>query len=390
MKVKFFAFLFCLFLIGNSVVAQNIPRHKIALFAPLYLDSAFDATDTYRFGTTFPKYLNPGLEFYQGAQAALDSLAKKGAPIEVFVYDTKSTSKLLAQQLAAPEMSGIELMIGHTSATETRTLAEAADRNKVPFVSATLPNDAGVTSNPYYIVLNSTLRSHCEGIYRYLQKAHSGSKITVFTRQGAQEAMLKEYLQDFAKATTAAPLKLSFVDASNGLTAAQLASSLDSTRRNICIAGSLDENFGTALVQQLSTLHKTYPLTIIGMPTWDGLNFSKAGFKSVEIIYTTPFYYARTTPLSTRLTTEFNAKQASRPTDMFYRGYETTLRFALLLLDTKKDIASNLSRKGNTVFTAFDIQPVFLNKQKMELDYFENKKLYFIRVTNGVKNVANL
>lgn len=388
-KQGYFLTVIFLFLTSLSLQAQQPLRHKIAIFAPLYLDSAFDANDSYRFGTTFPKYLNPGLEFYQGAQAALDSLNKAGAPIEVFVYDTKSVEKPLTKQLTATEMNGVELMIGHTSASETRNLAEEAVRRKIPFISATLPNDAGVSNNPYYVVLNSTLRSHCESIYRYLQKNHSSSGITVFTKPGAQESKLKEYLLDFAKATTSTPLKLNFIDAGAGLNAAYLAQSLDSTRKNICIAGSLDESFGTALVQQLSTLNKKYPLTIVGMPTWDGLNFSKPGFKSVEIVYTTPFYYARTTPLSTRLTNEFNVKQAGRPTDMFYRGYETTLRFALLLLDTKTDMASNLSRKGNTVFTPFDIQPVFLNKNKMELDYFENKKLYFIRVSNGVKNVSN-
>ncbi len=74
---------------------------------------------------------------------------------------------------------------------------------------------------------------------------------------------------------------------------------------------------------------------------------------------------------------------------MFYRGYETMLRFSLLLLDTKKDVASNLSRKGNYIFTPFDIQPNFLNKQSMTLDYFENKKLYFIRVNNSSKSIMN-
>jgi hypothetical protein len=80
---------------------------------------------------------------------------------------------------------------------------------------------------------------------------------------------------------------------------------------------------------------------------------------------------------------------SGRPTDMYFRGYETVLRFALLLLDTKQDVASNLIRKGNYVFTQFDIQPVFLNRNDMELDYFENKKLYFVRFLNGVETVQN-
>jgi hypothetical protein len=74
---------------------------------------------------------------------------------------------------------------------------------------------------------------------------------------------------------------------------------------------------------------------------------------------------------------------------MYYRGYETMLRFALLLLDTKKDVASNLTRKGNYIFTQFDIQPVFLDKGDMTLDYFENKKLYYVHYINGVRSITN-
>ena len=53
-------------------------KHKIAIFAPLYLDSAFDAYDEYRYAkNVFPKFINPGFEFYEGAQLALDSLNKE-------------------------------------------------------------------------------------------------------------------------------------------------------------------------------------------------------------------------------------------------------------------------------------------------------------------------
>jgi len=76
-----------------------------------------------------------------------------------------------------------------------------------------------------------------------------------------------------------------------------------------------------------------------------------------------------------------------KPSDLFFRGYETTLRFAQLLLDSGKDISSNLSRKGYTVFTPFDIQPVLKDQSTMSLDYFENKHLYFIKVFGSMKNI---
>jgi ABC-type branched-subunit amino acid transport system substrate-binding protein len=372
----------------TPVFAQNIQRHKIALFAPLYLDSAFDAGYNYRFDKAFPKFLNAGLEFYQGAQVALDSLTKAGAPLEVFVYDSRSRQSL-QEQVNSVEMKDVEMIIGQSSGPEVKILADAAMQRKIPFISATYPNDAGITNNPYYVILNSTLRTHVENIYRYLQKFHSKDRIIVFRKNGSQEDQIKDYLEDYIKNDPSTALKLEFENIGNSFDLRRVTSELDSNRRNICIAGSLDENFGMRIVQLLKEVSHTYRTTIIGMPTWDGLNFSKPEFKSVDIMYTTPFYYSRTTPLGAQITNEFESKINGRPTDMYFRGYETMLRFALLLLDTKKDIASNLTRKGNYIFTNFDIQPQFLNKKTMTLDYFENKKLYYVRIINGVKNFQN-
>ena len=82
-----------------SFAQDTIPKHKIAIFAPLYLDSAFDADDEYRYArNVFPKFINPGLEFYEGAQLALDSLNKEFAPLEVFFYDTRSANETILQQ----------------------------------------------------------------------------------------------------------------------------------------------------------------------------------------------------------------------------------------------------------------------------------------------------
>ena len=73
----------------------------------------------------------------------------------------------------------------------------------------------------------------------------------------------------------------------------------------------------------------------------------------------------------------------ARPSDMVYRGYEVTFRFARLVKQYGREIASNLGNKQTKVFTDFDIQPV-VNKQTLSLDYFENKKLYFLKWQDGV------
>lgn len=366
--------------------AQNgTAKHKIALFAPLYLDSAFDEAGEYRYAkNTFPKYINPGLEFYEGAKLALDSLNIEKAELEVFIYDTRSAKQSLAQQLSGPEISGMELIIAHCSSSEVKQFADAGLKYNIPVINPNLPNDGGATANPFFVVLNPTLRSQCEGIYKYLQKYYSLDPIVVFRRKGQLEDRIKMYFDDYGKSTVAIPLPLKYVELTDSFTIQHLKPYLDTTSVTVCVAGSLDENFGKRLTQQLATLKKQkYQSVIMGMPTWDAIPFNKPEYKGVEIIYSNPFYNSKLDKVSQSITRRFNKDMFARPSDMVFRGYEVTFRFARMLLQYGRDISSNLGNKYTKLFTDFDIQPV-LNKQSMTLDYFENRKLYFLKWQDGV------
>ena len=74
---------------------------------------------------------------------------------------------------------------------------------------------------------------------------------------------------------------------------------------------------------------------------------------------------------------------------MVFRGYETTFRFARLLQQYGASLSSSIGEKKFRVFNDFDIQPVFLNKQNMTLDYFENKKVYMIKKLDGSVTQVN-
>jgi hypothetical protein len=385
MKKRILVLLVLVSAVHFSHAQTDVPKHKIAIFAPLYLDSAFDSDNEYRYTkNVFPKYINPGLEFYEGAQLALDSLTKEQAPLEIFVYDTRSTTETIAQQLSKAEMNGVELIIVHCSNSEVKTFAEAGLKKNIPVINVNLPNDGGATANPFFVVLNSTLKTQCEGIYKHIQKYYSLNPIIVFRKKGQLEDRIKTYIDDFGKNTVSVPLKLKYVDLTDSFTVKQLMPYLDTVNQTLCIAGSLDETFGKRLTQQLASLKKQkYQASIMGMPTWDNIkDFHKSEYKGLEIVYSTPFYNSKIDKVSQGINSHFNKVMFARPSDMVFRGYEVTFKYAKLLLQYGKDIASNLANKQTKVFTDFDIQPV-LNKQNMTLDYFENKKLYFLKWQDG-------
>jgi hypothetical protein len=366
------------------VKVDSVPaRFHVAVFTPLYLDSAFDAAGNYRYNKQFPKFINPGLEFWEGAQLAIDSLQKDGLGMDIHVYDTRSVKNKFETVLTGEEIKQMNLIIGHVTVNETAQLARVAAGLNVPFINANYPSDAGVTNNPNFVILNSTLATHCTGLYKFMQKNFALSNIIVFRKKGVQEDRLRDYLMEVEKSTSSVPLKLKYITLTDGFRQEDLQRYLDSNITNVCLVGSLDAAFGQTLCQQLASLSSSYTTTAIGMPTWDQIDFEKSQFKGIEIYYSTPFYVNPADKRAQSIQEHFKNTFYSRPTDMIFRGYETLYHFAHLLKLHGNNVGSSLSDKKFTLFTDFDIQPV-LDKKTMTLDYFENKKLYFIRKVDGV------
>jgi hypothetical protein len=267
--------------------------------------------------------------------------------------------------------------------TEAITLAGIASRRNIPFINVNYPNDAGVRNNPNYVVLNSTLYTHCAAIYKFIQKTYPLSDVVFFRKKGTQEDRLKNYFEEIAKSTASVPLKIKYVVLDNTFTPTDLRKHLKREANTVCIAGSLDLAFGQVLTQQLAGLLDNYPSVVFGMPNWwEGADFAAPEYKDIEVIYTTPFYLAPQSPLVNSMQNTFKSIYYVKPTEMAYKGFETVYHFGRLLSATGPNFASSLGDERFRIFTDFDIQPV-LDGKTMTLNYFENKKIYMIKKVNG-------
>ena len=382
--------MFCLLRFSISISAQTDTTRplvaadttrplKIAVFAPVYLDSVFTDAD-YKLGrNNLPKYLLPGLDFYNGIMRAIDSLNKENTPVEVLFYDSKSSTEPIEDVLLKYEMNDVSLIIASfNTRTDVKPLADFALSHNIPLISSVYPNDGGVTANPYFVLINPTLGTHIEAIYKYLQRYYPTDNITMFSRKGGAEDMIQAMISDMNKKTYGIPLKLKTIELSDNFTSTQLATYLDSTKKNVMLCGSLNETFGTNLVKAIGSL-KSYQAVIMGMPTWDGI---KDLGKETDIIYSTPYNLLRTDKLSQQLTAKYRARYFSRPSDMVFKGFESMYHFTKLLLKHRNELINNLSDKQYTLFNEFDIQPVKANKESTAPDYLENKKIYFVRKLN--------
>lgn len=360
---------------------------KIAIFAPVYLDSVFEGP-IYKLGrNNLPKYVLPGLDFYQGVMMAVDSLNKEHAAVEVSFYDTKNTTVSIPDLITSGELQDVSLMIASfNTRTEIKPLADFALEKQVPLISATYPNEAGITGNPYFILLNPTLLAHLDALYNYTRKFYPTDNIVMFRRQVYTGDVIQAVFEEKNKKTAGSPLNIKMVELPDNFTAAQVLSNLDSSRqRNIVICGSINEPFSLKLSKALGS-NKSYKPIAIGMPTWDAL---KDISKDLEIVYSTPVNFSRTDKLSIRLVNKYITKFAARPSDLFFKGYESMYHFTKLLIKYGDSLVNHLSAKEYKLFNDFDIQPIKASKESIQTDYLENKKFYFIRKKDGLVKSIN-
>ncbi|GAB2834711.1 ABC transporter substrate-binding protein [Ferruginibacter profundus] len=368
---------------------KKMPTYKVGIFAPLYLDSMF-SNNTFRYKQGLPKFMVPAVEFVQGAEIALDSMKAGNENIEATIYDSKSYTKNISYLINAKQLDNLDLIIGSVKDADYKQLADFALLKNIPFISATYPNDGGVTANPFTVIMNSTLKAHCEAIYSYLLQQHGTDQIFLCRKNGAQEDKVAGYFKFLNEQDGRALLNIKTLNFDSTISSAYLKSKLDSNRKSVIIGGSLDENFAGNLGAACYELPAVYNRILIGMPNWDGFASlqKKDDFKDFPFYFTSPYFNEKKDTYSKILMSAYAKKFRIKPSDMAFRGFETVYLFTKLLTRYPDDLINHINDKTEKVFCEYNFRPVVLKKETATPDYFENKHLYFIKLLNGATSKA--
>ncbi len=369
-----------------TLFSQSLPfsqKIKVAVLCPLYLDSAFNDY-SYKLGNNnMPQYILTGLDFYNGVMLAIDSLNKEHINAEVWIYDTKKANTNITNILQSMKVLNFSLMIASlNNSTEQKAVSDFSFANNIPVVSVTYPNDAGITANPFFVLLNSTLQTHVGAIYRFVEQNYPYNKPVFITRNGATE---RKILSDFRANDTLIKNHFTYrvLELNNDVLFENVKPYLDSTKQNIIVCGSLNTEFASSLINALGANPK-YKTTILGMPNWDGVKkILNNNYSNIDIVYSTPFYYAPNDSLVKNITMDYRAKFAGRPSDMVFKGFEAMYHYTNLLSTDSSAFISHVSDTSYPIANRFIIQPVLQTTQSLVPDYLENKNLYFIRNNSG-------
>ena len=373
---------------SQSLFAQNDTEitpsetYHIAIFAPLYLDSVF-TNGQLNSDNSIPKFIVPAVEFVQGAHIALDTLIINGKSAEASIYDSKSYHQPLSWLIKYKKLDNVNLIIGSVKDPDYRELADFASEKHIPFVSATYPNDGGILANPFLVIVNSTLKANCEGIFSYLLQKHGTDKIYIVKKKG--DDRIENYLRSINSEEGKPLLNIKTIMVDSTISTYSLMNRIDTLHTSVIIGATLDEDIAKSLADASYPIQKKHSLVLIGMPNWEGFRslYKKDAYPDFPIRYTTPYYDAKNTTADSILIKKYFQLYRTKPSDMAYKGFGVTLYFTSLLLEFPGEIMSHLNDSALSAFHNYNFRPVYIEKQNKTPDYYENKHLFIMEILNG-------
>lgn len=358
-------------------VTERKARYRVDVLVQLYLDELVQGNKSV-YKVKIPEKATPGMNFYEGIKLATDTL-RDYYNLDIYIHDVTAAGKSPAQLAASGALDSSDLIIGALPASLLQPVAGFAKRNAVNFVSALSPADGGVRDNPYFILLQPTLQTHCEWIAQAVQRKYRRAKpMIIYRKSAAVDVSARRYLagDDSADYT--------ILDFAAAARPGGLDAFLNEAEPNILLATILDASMADSLLRAVVRNYPAHNFDVYGMPTWRSVNsFRKSeAMPNVVVNYTAPFYFDASTASGQGVAKAYQKTFGGKPGDMVYRAFET-LNWYGYLLDRYGTIFNNaMADSGSAGFTRFDVRPRF-DREDAGLLYNENRHLYLYRYQGG-------
>jgi len=355
--------------------------YRVAIIAPLYLDSIFSGYHL-KSENSIPTYTVAGADFVQGAELALDTLNLLGKHVEAFIYDSKSIAQPIPTLINNGKLDNIDLIIGSVKPPEYYELAEFALQKKIPFISATYPNDGDIRQNPFLLIANSTLKANCESIFSYILQKHGTDNIYLVHKKN--DNRIEGYFKEINLAEGKPLLKINEIMLDSSVSAGGLRDLIDTAKPVVIIGASLNQMFSQKLADACYPVQKNNRLVLIGMPNWDGFTcwYNTNAYTGFPIRYTTPHYLAKNNVFKKYVQDKYFQLYNIDPSDMVEKGFGITYNFTSVLIHHPEVFMQNINDTTSAPFHNFNFRPVSIG-DKAQIDYYENKHLFIMQILNG-------
>lgn len=268
------------------------------------------------------------LDYYRGALMALDTVQKAGIKLKAYIYDTAEDTNKVHALFDKTDVQQSQLVIGPVYATQLETASRLARKYKVPMVSPFVSTNSFVERNPYYIVANASLATHCELLYDYIVATHKPSRVLVLHNDVENENLYTSYFASHEERMRNGVSIVSLTDKSE-LTFDQVEEMLVEGKDNVVIIPSTNETFVSNMVRKLAAVTDKYTIYVYGMPQWrDSKSMRVDYLDKVNCRITASMWFDKNDPEIQSFSARYTARYGSSPSEYALEGYNQTLFFA--------------------------------------------------------------
>lgn len=358
-------------------VAHRKAKYNIAVFTPMFLDSVDLASTLSR----IPKFMKPGIDFYQGVEIAADTLRRKGYHFDIHVFDSRSKYMNINNVIASDKLDSMDLIIGNASVKDLQALADYSKQKEINFVSAVSPSSARQDFNPFFTILQPTLQTHVRDLHRVITKKYPEDNVIYLHGTKRSEMNALDYFEkdDFY------PLpgrfhKMELTESSVDSTILEM---IDTNYHTTIVLGTLSPRTTYKVLKSLVPIAEKTRLKVFGMPTMEMIKTLKKteAFPNMKIFYTTAFVKETLSPATKYILGKYKQKMGGAPTDLVYKGFESIYFFAHMMNRYGVPFNEHITDNRYSFLTPYKIMPV---KKESKFKYFENKYLYMLSYENGI------
>lgn len=332
------------------------------------------------------------IQFYAGAQLALERLTEEGVNVNLSVFDTKAESGQVKYILDKGEVLNADLIIGPYRNASVKVAADFAKQYEKPVVSPFTPHERITSDNPFFIQMNPGLKSHMRAILGHITQQHSADQITlVALDNGTERKRLQQFQQvhrEMSGSNDVEPLNEFIItrDIADEETLPIDTTLFAEGRKAIYVFPSWSRERQIYEFLRKLNLAKgsEKELMVYGMPQWQKFDYYDY-YERLNVHLTSAVFLDRYDRRVTSFKTKYLDRYSDLPDENAYLGYDTMLYFGRQLSEKGVNFYRVLDQLDDNMMTCyFDFERQVHNAEAGEgkmtsFDQFENSNLNIIQ-----------
>ncbi len=259
--------------------------------------------------------------YYGGVKMALNKITEVSTKVNVEVFDIKASPDAIQGVLTNEKVVNSDLIIGPLRRDHLNETARFANEKNIPMVAPWNAFRTLENINQNYILLKSSLPTHCEALTQYILKQVKPSDIALVGREKSKNLM--SYFQAEIDKTFSAKPVLTQCVVKDDYKFGDEYKYLDSLKKVYIVTEFEDPNVVFNFLRHLNMMRRSRDITVIGMPSWQDYSRDYYGlFSQLQIIISASSYADPTDEKVAEFRKSFFKIYQAFPMKEAYEGYD--------------------------------------------------------------------